>query len=304
MKKTVIYDFNNLAVRLFFSPDVYDKDVAIPDYNTWKFMMISNVLKSIEKFSPDEVVLAVDGKGSKNWRKIVFPRYKENRKDKRDKDDIDWETFYIEYELLCDDIINLLPFKVVEQSRCEGDDVIGVLSQYIEKPIIIISSDQDFKQLLSSKVKVYDQMKGEFMVLDESNQDYINRLCLKGQAKDNIFNVNMPDDYPKELRNPPMGDKTVDKIFNEGLDKFLDKSHSIKKEGYAVAVNRRENFNRNTKLVDLSNIPYTLVKYIKATYDASEKIVGDNNYQFFKKYNWVGILDDWGKTENLLMKLY
>lgn len=308
MSNVLLVDGNNLAIRNFFTSEIQpDTD---PQYQLWKYQVFTQVYWNVVNFKSDEVILAVDGADS--WRKLCFSRYKEGRKKQR-RDDIDWDTLFQEYNKLCNLIKQYIPFKVIKVNRAEGDDVIATLCKHIDKQCIISSTDSDFLQLSDNRVSIYNPTKKEFMKLNEPRDEFISKLCLQGQGKDNILNAKTPSDYPDELRKPPLGEKTADKIIGEGLDKFLDTHQHIEKtftdeDGnqytYEKRFYPRDNFQRNQILIDFENIPKVIDKTIKNVYDNYELPDPDYMYEFFKINGWNGYLDDYDIVEKTLLNLY
>lgn len=106
-----------------------------------------------------------DGAQATNsWRHKLEPSYKANRVVpkgyKPTKQDIEknaWkEAMNIQIPLL-KEFIDLMGFKQLEVSALEADDLIGILSRHL-KPmsdrILIYSTDRDFYQLMSKRIKV------------------------------------------------------------------------------------------------------------------------------------------------------
>lgn len=220
---------------------------------------------------------------------------------------------YAEYHKFCEEIKNHIPFKIIQIDKAEADDIIGVLAKYINKESVVVSNDEDFLQLSDHRVKVYNPNKKDFLELKENKEYFINRLCLKGQSKDNIFNVNTPSDYPDELKKPGIGDKKVDKIMESGLNNFLDTEQNIKKtytdndgneQIYQKSFKPRENYHRNWVLLDFDKIPNIVQNKIKEKYDFYKLPDPENIYKFFKSKGWNGYLDQYDIVERTLLNLY
>ncbi len=312
---SLLVDLNNLWMRNSFHKEVMITS-QYPEYTLIKYFVFDQIYWAIHNmkkngYEVDEVILAADSKDS--WRKVYFPRYKESRAKKR-KDDVDWETLFNHYRILQKDIRHGIPFKSLAISRCEGDDIIGVLCLHRpEKNYIIISTDSDFKQLLDrDNVKVYNPTTKEFLTSDNV-QEFKNSLYLKGQSKDDIFNVKTPNDYPVGLRKPPLGDKNVEKILKEGLESFLDKKIKINKKYsdvdgqekvYKSEFYPRKLYERNQVLIDFNKIPKVLIDAVLKEYDEYVLPDSDRIYTFFNKQGWKSYLDEFEATENTLLKLY
>ncbi len=308
---SLIVDLNNLWMRNSFHKEV-NITSQYPEYTLIKYFVFDQTYWAIHNvkkrgYEVNEVILAADSKDS--WRKVYFPRYKESRAKKR-KDDVDWDTLFNHYKILQKDIKHGIPFKSLATSRCEGDDIIGALCLHKpEKNFIVVSTDSDFKQLLDrDNVKVFNPNTKEFLSC-KNIEEFKTSLFLKGQSKDDIFNTKTPNDYPAEFRKPGFGDKTVEKILKDGLDKFLDKKLKINKKCadgsiYKAEFYPRELYERNQVLIDFNKIPKVLTDAVLKEYDEYVLPDSDRIYTFFNKQGWKSYLDEFEATENTLLKLY
>lgn len=294
MKTCVLVDLNNLMFRTLFSKDV---NIRSPYANLtlWRYLVYDSIYSTL-KHIPEagEIVLAVDDKTS--WRKSYFPRYKESRKDKREKTGINWDSLFATINVYIADIKHHMPFKVLRIRSAEADDVIGVICMSIPNPCVISSNDEDYLQLVSDTVRVWNPSKREYMVCEDP-QEFLDMKCLTGQAKDDIFNVLTPGNFgqtPETLnkRKPGLGDKTAQKIIKEGLNEWLAKN------------NLEENFKRNKVLIDFRNIPNVIGTRVMDAYDQYNFPPPQNMFGFFKKYQMRGYIEDFNKVERELMKLY
>lgn len=291
----VLVDFHNLLFRMFFIKQVGGYTTN-PEYSLWRYMICESVYKLLWKVKGvSEVVLAVDDKVS--WRKSYFPRYKESRKKQRDKSkDVDWQRLFEEINRLAADIKHHLPFKVIRMRYTEADDVIAVIAQESRKDCVISSNDEDYLQLCSNRIKIWNPSKNEY-VLCEWPEEFVIRKCLTGQAKDDIFNVKTPSDWglteeTKGKRKPGFGPKSADKVMAGDYKKWLEKE------------DLEDNFKRNRNLIDFNHIPQTIRKRVLETYRGYNFPPPSNMYQFFKENNMRGFLDDFHNVENKLMELY
>ena len=294
---TLLIDFNNLAMRNFFTADI-NATSNNPEYQLLKFQIFNQIYWNVIKFKSKEVIIAVDNKNS--WRKSYFPRYKESRKKKRN-DDINWNDYFEHIETFLDNMQNSLPFKILRISRCEGDDIIGYLNTKINGNNIIISTDEDYKQCITKNKQVYNPFIKDFVSMKETKEQFLIKKCLMGQAKDDIFNCKTPNDYPFGMRKPGVGIKTVEKILESGLDKFLDTKQSIKKEDYTVEFLPRDLFKRNDILINFDKIPKILTDLIQKSYD--NYTLAFDIVPFLKKEGWTGYLEKIDVTEKVLSKL-
>jgi len=103
----------------------------------------------------DKVILTCDGRHS--WRKEIEKSYKANRKEDREKHNINWEEEYKKHDELLQKIEDNLPFFIIKLENCEADDIIAEAVRYfVNNQCVIVSPDEDMLQLLTyDNVRVY-----------------------------------------------------------------------------------------------------------------------------------------------------
>lgn len=286
---TLLFDFNNLAIRVLFSKEV-EANSSSPQYALWKYMILNILLRSFYDFeNVKKIVLAVDSK--KSWRKLYFPRYKEDRDSKREKSDVDWNTFFGIFNDYLKQIKKYLPFVVIQIRHAEADDIIGVLtSQNDHQQKIIVSADEDYTQCISESTKVYHPLRKEYVECEDVEM-FIVEKCLTGQAKDCIFNILTPLDYPKDKRKPGFGKKSFEKIKND----------------YRVwlkEMDLEKRFEVNRNLIDFNRIPQTIRKGIMSEYEGYVLPDPNKMFEFFKMNGFKGFIEEYHNIENLLLRLY
>lgn len=300
-KNVLLIDFNNLAVRCFFTADVGGFTPA-PEFQIWKYQVFNSIWSYVWKFEEtNEVVLAVDA--HKSWRKLFFKRYKESRKVTRDSSDVDWDTFHEQLNSLVEELREYLPFKTLKIENCEADDIIGVLCLSMRNSnFVVVSNDEDYNQLCdpTGRVKIFNPKAKDFMRCDDPEYFIISK-CLMGQSKDDIFNVKTSSDWGlteetqkdgKPKRKPGFGPKTLEKVMKEGYEEWL-KKHKLE-----------DNFERNRVLIDFNKIPSTINKRIMSSYMAYKYPDPSNIYEFFKKNNFRSFLEKYEQVENKLLTFY
>lgn len=287
----LLYDANNLAIRTWCSKDI-GAETETPNIKLWKYFIIDSLYKSLFKGKVDEIVLAVDD--SKSWRKLYWNRYKESRKHKRDTSKIDWHLFHVEYDNFMHEVKDNLPFKVLKVENAEADDIIGVLALHDDREYTVLSNDEDYLQLVSNRVKYYNTMKQKFVEPEGTTEEFIVKLCLTGQAKDDIFSIMVPDNHPVGKRKPGFGEVSARKVMDEGYQKWLNE----KGEEY------QKRFHRNRVLIDFQLIPNTIKTRIMSAYKNYKMADPSNMYDFFKNNSFTGYLEDFHNVENKLLSLY
>jgi 5'-3' exonuclease len=309
MSSCVLIDFNNLCYRLLFTKDVglgMMQHGAVPDFKLWRYMVLDAIYQLMLKFDVSEIILAIDDKNS--WRRSFFPRYKESRKVKRDKqEDINWEMVFGMMTKFQGELKHHFPFKVLKIKSAEADDIIGTIALYRTdlRDVIISSNDEDFLQLSSNRVKIWNPSKKEFSVCENTDEFLVSK-CLMGQAKDDIFNVLTPNDWGQTektigVRKPGLGPVAVKKILNEGLENWFKKNVGKKLD---VDVDPKENFKRNQILIDFTRIPDTIKGRILDAYENYSFPPPANIFPFIKSHGMRGFIDDYTRFENHVMKLY
>jgi 5'-3' exonuclease len=189
-----------------------------------------------------ELVICNDSKGS--WRREFFPQYKQNRKDKRKSDSFDWNNIHSLFDELRIEFKDTFPYKNISVDAVEADDIIAILCRhyYQEEKMMIVSSDKDFQQLqLLSGISQWSPLQKK-MVECENPKIFLYEHLLRGDRSDGVPNVLSDDDtfVVSDKRQKRMTKKVVASLFEE------IKSGDIEK---------RDNWKRNNRLINLFEIP-------------------------------------------------
>ena len=183
LTKKASEDFQNEAIKRILDTLVYYKSRYSDKYG--------------------EAVLAIDDRNKNYWRKNVYDCYKLSREklfidSSYEKTVNVQDQFGVKREITA---INLITekwfdiaevlkgsrFKVIEVPTCEADDIISALAKLDERHLIV-SSDKDFKQLMSDKVEVFDTYHGDFRFFaeGESAASVLEQHILDGDDSDDI----------------------------------------------------------------------------------------------------------------------
>lgn len=287
----MLFDMNNLAVRCYFNKEI-EAESGYPNIKLWKYFVIDSIYKSLFKERyVNEVILAIDDKVS--WRKLYWNRYKESRKKKRDVAKIDWNVFHEEYRNFCEEISKTLPFKIIQVENAEADDIIAVMATKDNGEYVIVSNDEDYLQLISDRVVLYNPQKMEFMKCDNPEL-FLVRKCLEGQKKDDIFNIKTPLDWPEDKRKPGFGPAAADKVvsYPGGYQKWLVDNKLV------------ERYNVNRILIDFNKIPKIIRSRIMSVYNSYKLPDPSGFYNYFERLGFRGYLEDFSTVESKLMSLY
>ena len=159
----------------------------------------------IREFNPTRVVVTFDGKGGSKKRKQIYEGYKAGRENRRFRVNRQYGEMMTEDDeqlsmkqqfVWLNDVLDYLPVQTMIYDEIEADDVIGYLTTQVlneEDEVVIVSTDKDFLQLVSDKVKVFSPTKKKLydrqMVYDEFGiwpENLLLYRTLDGDKSDNI----------------------------------------------------------------------------------------------------------------------
>ena len=217
------------------------------------------------------VVICCDSKS--NWRRDIFPYYKQRRRDKRSNDDKDWDLVFHLFSLVKADFKQNLQETVLEIDDLEGDDLIALGTKLINKrPHLIISSDKDMTQLTAIPgVKMFHVLHQEFAEFDE--KAFILQL-LKGDRSDGVPSILCEDNHFVD-ENAPV--KRLTKKYTDAVSATTEEEI---RRVFADQPNLEEivkHFKRNQLLIDLDFIPEKYKEIFKTQFMAAYNAQKNNN---------------------------
>ena len=178
------------------------------------------LLKLLADKKPKYIVIAFDVKGP-TFRHRIYEDYKANRPPM--PDDMSIQIPFTK------EIIKNLNIKIIEKEGYEADDVIGTLARLCEDKgfkIIIVSSDKDFRQIISPNISMWDSMNDRITDYSSLKKTYgfepekfIDIMGLSGDVSDNIPGV------------PGIGEKTAVNLIKEfgSFDNLFEHAAEIKR---------------------------------------------------------------------------
>ena len=189
----------------------------------------------------NNIFLCCDCPQEQIWRKKIFPDYKKGRKEDTEVP----KAFRIFFE----DIYPLLEIKNIHLFKCEqaeADDIISIITKELQDKhmITIITSDQDYLQLINNNTQIFTLKKKNNNLKDKSLGDPELDLKVKiiiGDKSDNISGC-----FPR------CGVKTAIKYIKENKLNYLFKKYPGSKEKYEF----------NEKIIDFQYIPINIKKNI------------------------------------------
>jgi len=236
------------------------------DENMIRHMILNSIRMYNKRYRDEygEMVICADGMNT--WRKEFYPFYKANRKKNRDESSQDWTEIFRILHLVRDEIRDYLPYKVIHMEGVEADDIIGTLTMQTQEfgmgePVMIISSDKDFIQLQKfNNVKQYSPIQKK-LVTDPNPRMYLFNHVMRGDSGDGIPNVLSPDDtFVTERQQTPLR-KTK-------IAEWLDQSDNLRE---VMDEEIYRNYQRNKKLIDLTDIPEDVQQNIINNFNGQTK---------------------------------
>ncbi len=269
----ILIDYSQVALAtiLTFQRELKGDEAEVK--NLIRHVTLSTIKSYKKKYGKEfgQIVIATDGR--KYWRKEVFEHYKASRKKARDASDLDWKLIFDTLSEMRDDIAKYFPYKVIKVDRAEADDIIAVLTEYVQsneliqeglmeeaQKVLILSSDKDFKQLQlapfsSGNVKQWSPMQKKYVTASKKEiMDFTIEHIVKGDAGDGVPNILSKDDvFVVGDRQKPVSAKRLAEFYEKGIDACRNDEE-------------RRNWQRNATLVAFDNIPKDVKEEIIQAY--------------------------------------
>ena len=260
--RVLIVDGLNLYLRAFAVNGALN-DNGVPVGGLTGFLR--SLAYAIREVNPTRVIVVYDGQGGSQRRRKIHSDYKSNRKP--GKRITRWDAFKdareekdamkIQFSRLLD-YLDFLPINVISIDRIEADDTIAYIAHtLLDKDVTIMSSDQDFLQLVNERITVWSPTKKKFytprMVMDDYRVPAHNFLMYKvlmGDKSDNIEGVKGlgPKKLPKIIPDL-LTHNTLD------LDFILEHAGKGEEPMHKRIVESETQLKINEELMDLKNPP-------------------------------------------------
>lgn len=183
------------------------------------------------------IIFCLDCPRAEIWRMKIFPDYKGKRKL---ASNFNGNIFPVFYKFAEDEGYTMLSSK-----NLEADDVVYLCTKHFrarqtaDASIIIITNDNDYLQIKSERIEIYNMMGRDITLRSTGNaKDDLLKKILIGDISDCIPNIC-----------PKMGEKTAQKLVNmteADRDKWID------------AKGCRKQYELNRTLIDFTYIPAEL----------------------------------------------
>lgn len=305
-------DGTNLFIRAF---------ACTHQTNTKKIHVggIQGFLKSLGKlcqqFKPVRVVILFDGEGGSLPRRKIYPEYKANRDKTRLLNPNVFFNKEEESESQQEQIIRLIsylkciPVTLLCLDMVEADDVLSWVSNWIrsksqKNPHIIVSSDQDYLQLVNDWRVVYNGQKDILFdtetIIDKYNvspNNFLMYRCLIGDNSDNVKGIYGIANKTATTLFPMLADNKPISI-NEILE-ISEKASQEKKSKkiWTTLLESKSTLELNYELMELGEYPFTEIQQeailgqLKAprTYDPVQftKMAMEDELDFTDAISWL-----------------
>jgi DNA polymerase-1 len=214
-------------------------------------------VQSLKKsYKASKVIIAGD-QGSSQYRKQLYPEYKQNRKDKfaeqTEAEKAAFELFFEDFTKTLDYIQQTTDYPVLRFPGVEADDIAAYIVANKQKlstdQIWLVSSDKDWDLLIQPNVSRFSYVTRKETTWENWNthynfkpEDYISVKCLMGDTGDNVPGV------------PGIGPKRAEQLVQEwGSTYDIIANLPIQsKYKYVAALNEsKEQLLLNYQLMDL-----------------------------------------------------
>ncbi len=235
-----------------------------------KKMFIVDILQLAKKYKVPKtnIIIAEDCHLKDNWRTEIFPEYKGQRSEEREKNG--WQggpAFDILYKESLPDMVNVHGVIHLKHNKIEADDIISqfVIKYMGKMKFIIVASDNDYFQILENDVDLIN-MKGVSQKdkMKMSPKAHLIEKILKGDVSDNISACLFNKKLLSELV-PGTGGKD-DKFIKTNkkiLDYYLEHLDQLENDYAKYGEKYIQGFSNNKKLIDFSELPANYIKDVE-----------------------------------------
>ena len=244
----ILVDLNQVLISNLMAQTRGQPDKTTANEEMIRHMVINSLRGFNVKFKTKYGKMVLCSDAGDPWRRDNFPHYKYSRKKGREESSFDWDNIFNIITNIKNEIKENFPYVVMYNERCEADDIIATLVKYYyqHEPIMIVSGDKDFIQLQFYKgVDQYAPIQKKMVGFDEEGiridaKEFLLEQIMKGDRSDGIPNILSPDDcFVTGEKQKPMTKKRLEEYSD--IENHTDEI--------------RTNWLRNSKLIDLNQIP-------------------------------------------------
>ena len=199
--KYVLIDANNMALRAAFANEELKNEAGV--CTAVHFGFFQSLINLKVKYPDSQFLIVWDGKSKRRMEEsqkgveigLIKSAYKENRK--KDEQPQPILDFYAQAPYLKKGLAQT-GIPQIRLADFEADDVIASYCKKLrnDNEIVVVTSDQDYRQVLHENVSLFDSMKNEEIdktgweeSLGITPEQHIDCGALSGDSSDNIFGI-------------------------------------------------------------------------------------------------------------------
>ena len=250
----ILVDLNQVLISNLMA-QVRGKADVKPNKEMIRFMVLNSLRGINVKFKEEYGDMVLCSDAGDPWRRDFFPLYKHSRKAARQDGPFDWDNIFNIITEIKNEVKENFPYKVMYVANSEADDLIAVICKLQEEDkYLIVSGDKDFIQLHHyGNVYQWSPLLKGFIGEQEDPIKFLREQIIKGDRSYGVPNILSDDDvFQKGERQKP--------IKKAQLEEWSDI------DNIPLGSQTKKNYNRNKKLIDLSQIPKTIETNIINTY--------------------------------------
>lgn len=230
-----------------------------PNIDMFRHMVLNSIRGYNLKFKKEFGTQILCADSANPWRREYFPNYKYQRKQVRleTKESSDkWDDLFDIITVVKQEIAENFPYMVLSVDNSEADDIIAILCREAhnnKEKVMIVSGDKDFIQLHKyPEVKQFSPIQKKF-IKDEDPIKFLHEQIIRGDRSDGVPNILSDDNVfvTGEKQQP---------IHKKRLQEWAEL------DNIPLGSITRLNYQRNKKLIDLTEIPIVIQENIINTY--------------------------------------
>src|ERR1700736_969770 len=263
--------------------------------STEAIFIFNNMLRKLMKTYKPTWIAAVFESIGPTLREQEFSAYKANRTEM--PPDLTEQLPYIRRT------IEAMHIPILEYAGFEADDVIGTISRRAEEAgleVVIVSSDKDMLQLVSSRVSMLNPMKDDLWYDEAKVQEFMgvkpsqvaDLLGLKGDSIDNIPGA------------PGIGDKGAKELIDKfgSIEAALDRAAEVDRKMY------RESLQKNREQILLSKKLATIETAVPIEFSMDAVVAREPDVATLKKLyqqmEFYSLVKEMGPSEDTRVRDY
>jgi 5'-3' exonuclease len=251
----ILVDLNQVLISNLMA-QVRGKGDVKPNKEMIRHMVLNSLRGFNVKFREEYGTMVLCSDAGNPWRRDFFPNYKYSRKQSRLDGPFDWDNIFNIITEIKNEIAKSFPYIVMYVENAEADDIIATLVKLREEDkYLIVSGDKDFIQLQHyGDVYQWSPFLKAYIGEQEDPIKFLREQIIKGDRSDGVPNILSNDDvFVKGERQKPITKQKLEEWKN------IERTATIETE-------IKKNYNRNKRLIDLSQIPNTLEETIINSY--------------------------------------